>query len=85
MKSNRTFLAHQAYYEFAAGQGSNPSGAGPDVRVRLELFVDALGANVRSGGNDKVHAYASGVIGGTDITGVAAEDKLLIDLLKSCS
>ena len=82
LKSNRTFLAHQAYYEFAAGQGSNPSGAGPDVRARLELFVDALGANVRSGGNDKVHAYASGVIGGTAITGVAAEDKLLIDLLK---
>ena len=83
LKSNRTFLAHQAYYAFVVGQGSNPSGAGPDVRSRLELFVDAIGANVRSGGNDKVHAYTSDVIGGTAITGVAAEDKLLIDLLKA--
>ena len=81
--SNREFLAHEAYYRYVVNNGSNPSGAGPDVRARLEEFVDALAFNVRAGGNNKVHAYASAVIGGTAITGTASQDAELIGFIKS--
>ena len=87
LTKNKTFLAHQAYYKFVVDQGANPTGAGADVRTRLATFVEELAANVRSGGNDRVHAFTVGVInGGADaITTVGSEDKTLIDTLRDAA
>ena len=84
LTKNKTFLAHQAYYKFTADQGSTPTGAAGDVRLRLEDFVVELAAQVRSGGNDRVHAFAKDIVdNNTVITTVAAEDKLLIDIINA--
>ena len=81
---NSSFLANNAYYAYVNNQGSNPPGAGPTVRQRLQDFIAELSAQVRSGGNDRVHAFTTAVIaGGSDaITGDGAADKVLIDKLR---
>ena len=50
----------------------------------MEEFVVELAAQVRSGGNDRVHAFATAVIGGgaNAITTVAAEDQVLLGIIK---
>ena len=84
LTKNKTFLAHQAYYKFIADQGSNPTGSAGDVRTRLEEFVVELAAQIRSGGNDRVHAFVKDIVdSNTVITTVAAEDKLLIDIINA--
>ena len=85
---NKTFLAHQAYYSYVEGQGSNPSGAGPTVRAKLEEFVVELAAQVRSGGNDRVHAFTvAAIAGGVDdvITGDGTQDQVILEALKSAA
>ena len=84
LTSNKTFLAHEAYYKFTVDQSASPTGAGADVRTRLEEFVVELAAQVRSGGNDRVHAFATAVIGGGAgaITTVAAEDQVLLGIIR---
>ena len=82
--ANKTFLAHEAYYKFTVDQSGSPTGAGADVRTRLEEFVVELAAQVRSGGNDRVHAFATAVIGGgaNAITTVSSEDQVLLGIIK---
>ena len=85
--SNKDFLAHYAYYKFVLDQSANPTGAGADIRARLAEFVVELAAQVRSGGNDRVHAFAVDVIAGgaNAITTVGSEDKTLLDTLRDAA
>tara|TARA_B100000700_G_scaffold9937_1_gene9948 strand:- start:857 stop:5677 length:4821 start_codon:yes stop_codon:yes gene_type:complete len=80
--NNAEFLAHEAWYSYVVANSSNPSGTEATVKAYLKDFAENLGHNVRAGGNDKVHEFATAYVGGTAITGVGAQDTTLINNIR---
>jgi hypothetical protein len=82
LKSNQNFLAENAYGLYARDIGNVPSGVAATVVANLEDYVDRLAFNVRAGGNNKIHELVDALLQSTDsITGVLAEDKVLIQYI----
>ena len=80
INSNRSFIAHEAYHRHVALVGA-VTGTEATVKTRLEELVDAIAFNVKHGGNDKVHAYATALVGGTAISGNNTIDDKLCDYI----
>ena len=79
--SNKTFLAHEAWYKYVADNSANPSGTEATVKARLEAFAVALAYNVRAGSNSSVWDFANATIQGTSITGNVGQDNTLINTI----
>ena len=78
--TNKTFIAHEAYYRHIADIGAVP-GTGSNVRARLEEFCADLAFNVKAGQNNKVWDYATALLGGTDITSDSTVDTALLNYI----
>jgi hypothetical protein len=85
LNSNRVFIANEAYHRHAANDGA-VSGTEVDVKSRLAEFVDALGYNVKAGGNNKVWDFSQALLGGQAadiISGDDTQDTALLNYIES--
>jgi len=80
LTSNAEFLAHEAYHRHVANNGA-VSGTEASVKARLQALVGDFAYNMKSGGNNKVHAYGTAYVGGSAITGNAGQDGILVGYL----
>ena len=81
--SNKTFLAHEAWYKYVADNSANPSGTEATVKARLEAYAVALAYNVRAGMNSSVWDFTNATIQGTSITGNVGQDNTLINTIST--
>ena len=84
INSNRSFIAHEAYHRHVANDGA-VSGTEATVKTRLEELVDAIAFNIKHGGNDKVYAYGTALLGGTAISGTNATDIKMLEYVETVS